>query len=297
MDVLIGKLRFAFPEVQVVTTQQEFDKFIAEEEGVRTREKNGEIIYGVTKDGRIFINPSYQSLRTPIHEFGHVWIDFLRSKASGEVGDMLLKKGFELVDGTPEYKRALKEYGDRQLALEEALVELMATKGDTLIGAAKTRFKNWMNAVFKYIKQQFTTNTEILTKLYKDKNNPDNARKAIDYINQMSLDDFINIGLADLFSGERVSDKFDARTAESASKARKSKQNIANKIVEIGREKGISDDVIKQSLKKRGYTNAEINQALSVQPDTTVAPNEALNDFIDSINTVVTSLQNKRKLY
>ena len=287
MDVLIGKLRFAFPEVQVVTTQQEFDKFIAEEEGVRTREKNGEIIYGVTKDGRIFINPSYQSLRTPIHEFGHVWIDFLRSKASGEVGDMLLKKGFELVDGTPEYKRALKEYGDRQLALEEALVELMATKGDTLIGAAKTRFKNWMNAVFKYIKQQFTTNTEILTKLYKDKNNPDNARKAIDYINQMSLDDFINIGLADLFSGERVSDKFDARTAESASKARKSKQNIANKIVEIGREKGISDDVIKQSLKKRGYTNAEINQALSVQPDTTVAPNEALNDFIDSINTVV----------
>jgi len=287
MDVLIGKLRFAFPEVQVVTTQQEFDKFIAEEEGVRTREKNGEIIYGVTKDGRIFINPSYQSLRTPIHEFGHVWIDFLRSKASGEVGDMLLKKGFELVDGTPEYKRALKEYGDRQLALEEALVELMATKGDTLIGAAKTRFKNWMNAVFKYIKQQFTTNTEILTKLYKDKKNPDNARKAIDYINQMSLDDFINIGLADLFSGERVSDKFDARTAESASKSRKSKQNIANKIVEIGREKGISDDVIKQSLKKRGYTNAEINQALSVQPDTTVAPNEALNDFIDSINTVV----------
>lgn len=39
LDVLIGKLRFAFPEVQVVTTQQEFDKFIAEEEGVRTREK------------------------------------------------------------------------------------------------------------------------------------------------------------------------------------------------------------------------------------------------------------------
>ena len=287
MDVLIGKLRFAFPEVQVVDSQEEFDKFMAEEEGVRTREKDGEVIYGVTKNGRIFINPSYQSLRTPIHEFGHVWIDFLRSKASGEVGDMLLKKGFELVDGTPEYKRALKEYGDRELALEEALVELMATKGDTLIGAAKTRFKNWMNAVFKYIKQQFTTNTKILTKLYKDKKNPDNARKAIDYINQMSLDEFINIGLADLFSGERVSDKFDARTAESASKARKSKQNIANKIVEIGRDKGISDAVIKESLKKRGYTNAQINEALAAQPDTTVAPNEALNDFIDSINTVV----------
>jgi hypothetical protein len=271
LDLLIGKLRFAFPEVSVTTTEQEFNDFL-DQEGVRTRESDGTIIYGVTKDGRIFLNPNFDTLRTPIHEFGHIWIDYLRSKQSGPKGKALLKKGFELVDGTPEYKRALKEYGEREIALEEALVELMAVKGDTIINAAKkSKFKSWMNAMFKYIKEQFIT-----SKKFKKEN-----------IESLTLDEFINIGLADLFSGERVSGKFDARTAEGGAKARASKQNIANKIVEIGREKGISDDVIKQSLKKRGYTNAEINQALSVQPDTTVAPNEALNDFIDSINTVV----------
>ena len=271
LDLLIGKLRFAFPEVSVTTTEQEFNDFL-DQEGVRTRESDGTIIYGVTKDGRIFLNPNFDTLRTPIHEFGHIWIDYLRSKQSGAKGKALLKKGLELVDGTPEYKRALKEYRDRDLALEEALVELMAVKGDTIINAAKkSKFKSWMNATFKYIKEQFTTSKKI----------------AKEKIESLTLDEFINIGLADLFSGERVSGKFDARSAEGGAKARASKQNIANKIVEIGRDKGISDAVIKESLKKRGYTNAQINEALAAQPDTTVAPNEALNDFIDSINTVV----------
>lgn len=271
MDMLIGKLRFAFPEVQVTNTESEFNDFL-NMEGVRTHEKNGEVIYGVTKDGRIFLNPNYDSLRTPIHEFGHIWIDYLRSPVSGKKGRMLLAKGLELVDGTPEYKRALKEYGDRDIALEEALVELMATKGDTIINAAKkSEFKSWMNAMFKYIKETFIRSKNI----------------ANDKIKDLTLDEFINIGLADLFSGERVSNRFDARLAESASKARKSKQTVVNNIVEIGRSKGISDAVIKEALKKRGYTNAQIEEALALEPDTTQAPVDSINEFLDSINTVV----------
>lgn len=271
LDMLIGKLRFAFPEVSVTTTESEFNEFL-NKEGVKKREKDGTVIYGVTKDGKIFLNPSYNTLRTPIHEFGHIWIDYLRSDASKKKGTMLLKKGFELVDGTPEYERALKEYGDRETALEEALVELLAVKGDTIINAAKkSEFKSWMNAMFKYIKDTFVRSKNI----------------ANDKIKDLTLDEFINIGLADLFSGERVSNKFDARLAESASKARKSKQNVVNNIVEIGRAKGISDAVIKEALKKRGYTNAQITEALTTEAETTQAPIESLNEFLDSINTVV----------
>ena len=271
LDMLIGKLRFAFPEVSVTTTESEFNDFL-NKEGVRAREKDGTVIYGVTKEGKIFLNPNYNTLRTPIHEFGHIWIDYLRSDASKKKGTMLLKKGFELVDGTPEYKRALKEYGDREIALEEALVELLAVKGDTIINAAKkSEFKSWMNAMFKYIKDTFIRSKNI----------------ANDKIKDLTLDEFINIGLADLFSGERVSGKFDARLAESAAKARKSKQNVVNNIVEIGRAKGISDAAIKEALKKRGYTIAQINEALTAQPETTGAPVDALNEFLDSINTVV----------
>ena len=271
MDMLIGKLRFAFPEVSVSNTEEEWISF-TNQEGIRTREKNGEVIYGVTKEGRIFLNPQFDSLRTPIHEFGHIWIDYLRSSASGPKGKKLLARGLELVDGTKEYKKALKEYGDRDIALEEALVELLAVKGDTIINAAqRAKFKSWMNAMFKYIKENLIRSKAVPVAAIKD----------------LTLDEFINIGLADLFSGERVSSKFDARLAETAAKARKSKQTVVNNIVEIGRAKGISDAAIKEALKKRGYTAAQINEALAAEPDTTQAPVELLNEFLDSINTVV----------
>lgn len=271
MDMLIGKLRFAFPEVSVSNTEEEWISF-TNQEGIRTVEKNGEIIYGVTKEGRIFLNPQFDSLRTPIHEFGHIWIDYLRSSASGPKGKKLLARGLELVDGTKEYKKALKEYGDRDIALEEALVELLAVKGDTIINAAqRAKFKSWMNAMFKYIKENLIRSKAVPVAAIKD----------------LTLDEFINIGLADLFSGERVSSKFDARLAETAAKARKSKQTVVNNIVEIGRAKGISDAAIKEALKKRGYTAAQINEALAAEPDTTQAPVESLNEFLDSINTVV----------
>jgi uncharacterized protein YbjQ (UPF0145 family) len=261
LKILIGKLRFAFPEVSVSTTQEEFDNFL-EQEGVRAREKDGKVIYGVTKDGRIFLNPSEQTLRTPIHEFGHIWIDYLRSKESGKKGDMLLQKGFELVDGTAEYERALKEYGNRELALEEALVELMAVKGDTIASAAKrSEFLEWMNAMFKYIKENLTRSKDFAQSRIKD----------------LTLDEFINIGLADLFSGEKVSGKFDARTAGGASRARfslNSNQDMIN-IIDLGRQNGYSNDTIKKSLLNRGYKAADINAALEVNVDAlTILPNE-----------------------
>jgi hypothetical protein len=261
LKVLIGKLRFAFPEVSVATTQEEFDNFL-EQEGIRAREKDGKVIYGVTKDGRIFLNPTEQTLRTPIHEFGHIWIDYLRSAASGKKGDMLLQKGFELVDGTPEYERALKEYGNRELALEEALVELMAVKGDTIISAAKkSQFLEWMNGVFKYIKENLTRSKDFAQTRIKD----------------LTLDEFINIGLADLFSGQKISGKFDARTAGEASRARFSlnaNQDMIN-IIDLGRQNGYTNDTIKKSLLNRGYKASDINAALEVNVDAlTTLPNE-----------------------
>jgi hypothetical protein len=245
LKILIGKLRFAFPEVSVATTQEEFDNFL-EQEDVRAREKDGKVIYGVTKDGRIFLNPTEQTLRTPIHEFGHIWIDYLRSTASGKKGDMLLQKGFELVDGTPEYERALKEYGSRELALEEALVELMAVKGDTIASAAKrSEFLEWMNAMFKYIKENLTRSKDFAQSRIKD----------------LTLDEFINIGLADLFSGQRVSGKFDARTAGEASRARYSKADNISKIVDIAAKNGVSNEAVKVLLARQGFSISDINAA------------------------------------
>ena len=209
LSLLIGKLRFAFPSVSVSTTKEEFDNVVSQPD-VRTRVSDGKVILGVTKDGKIYLNPDMVSLKTPIHEFGHIWIDFLRSEDSGKKGTDLLNRGLSLVRNTEEHKKAMEKYGDTDLALEEALVELMANKGATIVDAAKkSEFKSWMNAVFKYIKEKFST--------FKDLD-----RKKI---SEMSLDEFINTGLADLFSGKAVGEKFEPSKAKEAQAPRMSQES------------------------------------------------------------------------
>ena len=252
VEMLIGKMRFAFPSVQAATTQEEFDAIMQDPE-VRTREVNGRKILGLTKDGNIYINPSEASLATPIHEFGHIWVDFLRSKESGKKGTTLLNRGLELVEGTQELKAAIEKYGDTDLAREEALVELMATKGETIINAAKrSKFKSWLNAVFKYIKDRFTTS----------------ANLKIDGIKDLTIDEFIGVALADLFSGEPINNKFSPRAASEAMRARYSTQdNNIYDIVGKARAEGFRDVIIEAFLKEKGYQVKEIKEAMSVPVD------------------------------
>jgi hypothetical protein len=225
LDIIIGKLRTAFPEVGVFTTKEEFDQFL-KQEGIRSRkDKKGNVIYGITKDGKVFLNPENKSLRTPIHEFAHIWIDYLRSKSSGKRGDELLAKGINLADGTQEYQDALEKYGERELALEEALVELIATKGDTIVNASKkSKFKNWLNALFNYIKQKFVSTKD----LFDPKKTDEVAFKK--FVENMTVDDFMNTSIADLFGMEIVNRKFKASEASTSAKARMSLGKIPARI-------------------------------------------------------------------
>ena len=207
LSVLIGKLRFAFPNVGVALSPAEFNSVI-DRPDVRKRVSDGATVYGVTVDGKVFLNPDRKSLNTPIHEFGHIWIDYLGSKASGKKGSEFLARGLELVKGTKAHKEAIKKYGDTPIALEEALVALIANRGEALIGAAKNVFKNWMNGVFKYIQKNFITSEKVFKK-----------SSGID-VSNVSLDEFINTGLADLFKGKDVNAKFDPTSVDTASRAR-----------------------------------------------------------------------------
>jgi hypothetical protein len=236
LQILLGKLKFAFPDVAVATTIEEFNE-VLQQPGVRTKVSEGKVILGMTKDGKIFLNPERESLATPIHEYGHIWIDYLRSKVSGERGTALLNRGLKLVENTQALKDAIAKYGDTKLAREEALVELMATKGNTIIEASKkSQFKEWMNATFKYIKEKFTT-SEGLTS---------NA------IKKMSLDEFINTGLADLFKGKAVSESFDAAKESKGMMPRFELGDDVAAFIKQARGQGISEAAIKTALRRRG---------------------------------------------
>jgi hypothetical protein len=298
LDILIGKLKFAFPSVNVATNQVEFDA-ILNQPGVRTQESNGKTILGLTKDGKIFINPAFDSLATPIHEFGHIWTDFLRSDASGKKGTALLARGLKLVEGTDALKAAIEKYGDTKLAREEALVELMATKGEAITNAAQeSKFKEWMNATFKYIQEKFTTSSILFGKQEIDAINEkfkkikkkelkngthepvafkkkkkaaiDKVKKRVDKrINNLTLEEFIDTGLADLFSGKPLdvdaseNNKFDAKAEAQASKARFEVGKDVKATIKEALALGMSDKQIEFTLKQRGLDAKSITEAMA----------------------------------
>ena len=271
LQVLIGKLRFAFPSVSVSTSKEEFENSIDKLEK-KKYSKDGIVIYGFTKDGKIFINPSYKSLKTPIHEFGHIWIDFLRSPQSGKKGAALLNQGLDLVKGTKEYEDAVAKYGEGELAKEEALVELMATKGNTIIDAAKkSQFKSWMNAVFKYIKEKFTTFKDLKVTTIKD----------------LTLDEFINVGLADLFGGKAVSTSFSPAKSEYASKARYELGDNVVKFIKDARTQGISEAAINITLRRNGVSNEDIVSGLEKSKDKASVRTELSETFLEGYDRMI----------
>ena len=260
VDLLVAKMRHAFPSVGITSTQVEFDA-IMQSNDVRTRVKDGMVIYGVTLDGNIYLNPEAVDIATPIHEFGHIWIDYLRYQAlkspKGK-GAKLLEKGLALANEHSKIDEYKRKYGDTELAREELLVELMATRGETIVNQSlKSKFKEWFNAFFKYIKQNFKTSEKV----------------TLGEIDKLTIEEFANIGLADLFGGTLLDGKFDPSKITDAMRARFSMETSdgstmsLSDIISEARQDGYSDESIKDYLKTQGYKVAEINEAMAIQLD------------------------------
>ena len=150
LQKLLGKLKLAFPSVTIVDSAQEFESALNNPD-VKKFVKDGEVVYGFTKDGKVYLNPDKANANTAIHEFSHIWMNFLKQN-----NPALLKKGYDILEGTDLLKKKIKEFGNTELAREEAMAEAIANKGETLIEAGKqSKFKNWLNAVFSYVKEKF----------------------------------------------------------------------------------------------------------------------------------------------
>ena len=183
LQKVLGKLKLAFPNVVIVDTQEEFQKAL-EDENVKKFVKDGDVIYGFTKDGKIFLNPEKANTNTAIHEFSHVWMGFLRKN-----NPQLLKKGYSLLEGTSILNDKIKEFGDNELAREEAMAELIANRGETIIEAGKkSKFKNWLNALFTYVKSKFKSF---------DKLSPEEFQN-------ITLEEFVDGSLKSLLKGEEI---------------------------------------------------------------------------------------------
>ena len=253
---LLDFMNRSFPFVNISTDQSTMNQLI-ESPDVTTYLKGDSVVYGMTKDGNIFINKEVHDSKselynTAIHEMGHIWTKHLSLTPKGK---KIYKRGAELVQQTELYKRLLKRFdGDVNKATEEAMATLIGNRGESVVNASlQQKIKDWITAVWDYVRTEF--------KLSKD--------LSAEEIQNLTMDEFLGTALADIFSGKpvKLSDAqlktFSSELKEAMFKSDESMTSIIDK----GRANGFSDASIKQVLKGRGFKVADIRDAMEVKVD------------------------------
>ena len=250
LDKLAMFMNIAFPSVVISTDAETFSN-ILKSDGVKKFLKGGEVIYGVTVNGDIYVNPDIHNsesalFNTAIHEMGHVWIDFLQTTDKGK---KIYKKGIEIVKETAEYEKQLKRFdGDTKKASIEALAVLIGNKGETIVkGSIGNKFQEWLLGMWKYIQDNFTLSAELTPK----------------EIQNLTLDKFLESAMADIFSGVRMTNKVQEQLIKNP-EAAFSKTDSMQHVISKGRALGFSDASIKEVLKGRNFTAKDIDAALEV---------------------------------
>ena len=265
VNKLVNFMNTAFPSVNISTDSQTFSTVI-ESEGVKKYLKGDEVIYGVTVDGDVYINPDVHNSQssiynTAIHEMGHVWTDYLQTTKQGK---KIYKKGAELVQQTEEFKKQLKAFnGDVTKATNEAMAILIGNKGQTIADASiKSKFQEWLLGMWKYIKSQFKLSKDLTAKDIQD----------------MNLDTFLGTALADIFSGKEIK-LTDQQLKQLKNPDAAFRQSMSiDSIIQTGRANGFSDASIKVVLQNRGFKAKDIKDAMTVQIDmVTQMPSEFAN--------------------
>jgi len=270
---LANFLNTAFPSVTISTDKVSFDNVMAQV-GTEIYMRGNLIVYGVTVDGDIYINPDVHNsesalFNTTIHEFGHVWTDYLQGSKKGKA---IYARGVEVIQEAIAndenvkkifYAQMNKYSGDRARAINETMAILIGNKGEEIVNeSVKNKFKEWLLDVWKFIKDNF--------KMSKDLSEEE--------IQNLTLDGFIQTALADIFSGSEISlTDVQKKTLKNPDAMFSSTQSMQS-IIQQARANGFSDAAIKQVLLNRGFKASDINNALVVQIDvTTDLPREFAN--------------------
>jgi len=249
---LANFMNLAFPNTAISTDQATFEA-VMNSDRVQAVMKKGDVVYGVTVDGDVYINPEVHNsesalFNTQIHEMGHVWQNYLQTTKKGRE---IYAKGVSLVEQTEEFQKQLKKFdGDRAAAAKEAMAILIGNKGETIANASlNAKFKEWLLGMWAYIKDQFPTLSKDLT-----------GKE----IQNLTLDKFLGTALADVFSGK------DLKITEVQQKKMKNPEVLFSRtapifdVIDRGRRLGFTDAAIREVLKERGFSTGNINEALTI---------------------------------
>ena len=260
---LIDKLKNAFPNTEVVATQKEFDELLKNLNAKSLSTKN-QTIYGAVYQGKLYLNPAVENFNTPVHEFGHIWINTVK-----QVNPELYNKGLDLIQSegsqyvedvknSADYQRVIKEMRKQGVSeedintyiLEEALATAIGDQGEAFTEAAKSSFKSWLNELFDFIKK--------LTGI---------SKVTSEQLSNMTLEEFTQAVVVDLLSGEELFQNMQVDNLNEQIQLMTSPSLTMEEVILIGRQEEMADSVIRKVLKKRGFKVADIDAAMEVVID------------------------------
>lgn len=157
-------------------TQEEIDSFKS--------------VKGLVKDNIVYLNKDKMTLDTPIHEFGHLWINWVKNNRKD-----LYERGMNLVkEQGQDYlnKIQLSQPNlEGDTLVEEALAEIIGDKGAEIVGTLNPEARDsifmWLNDLWASVKK--------LIGLSKYKN-----------VENLTLDEYAKAVAIDLVGGKKIED-------------------------------------------------------------------------------------------
>ena len=134
-------------QVEVITDPTEIDNVLADSKLVSP---NGQIL-GFVKGNKVYIDPRYARVDTPIHEFAHIW-----NSAIKRLNPEFYARGLELIqtEGQEYIRMVMKQYPTLtgEALYEEALTWAISDKGAKLVNRSQTPlFLKWLQDMWKMI--------------------------------------------------------------------------------------------------------------------------------------------------
>lgn len=120
-------------------------------------------VYGyTTPDGVIHLDATRMNANTPIHEFGHLWVSFIKKYniRTYNNGKKLIKESpyWKKVNNNPAYANLSEEE-----KVDEALAMAIGDRGELLKnGTLKQRIVNWLRDLWQSVKNIFKTESSFL---------------------------------------------------------------------------------------------------------------------------------------
>ena len=177
----------AFPDVDIISTQEGFNDYVNELRRAGLTLPNG--IKGLQHGNKIAINPSKATKDTAIHEFGHIWAQQLM-----RTNPKLWKRGVELLKGSeymrviadnPHYKAYLKESPSK--FYEEVMANALGKRGAEIFARNNEKAGTWdrfTSKVGDWLKEKLDISSK---KDYQD----------------LTLDDWLNVGASSILTGNQ----------------------------------------------------------------------------------------------